>query len=325
MDEKEEISKFQNFDIINPGDNSSQKSEKSQEENESQKKKGCHFPTAYTILLVIEIIVFILLYIIPKGKFDTLEYSDDGKFIIRSPNKLPNSTETKKEVLDEYKINIPLENFVNGYIKKPISIPGTYQRLENETTGFFKLFTFPIFGLIQSANISFFLFILGGVINILVEMNALSAGMAALSRIMNGKEFLLVVLVFVIIYICGTTFGMAEEIFAFYPILMPIFLKSGLDGMISFAPLWVSMMGNMFSTVNVFTVVLGSYSAGINFIDEIVFRVIAFIIGDLITIAYLFYYYRKVKLDEKKSITYNIKKDLEDKFLKEDKDDEEKK
>ena len=166
---------------------------------------------------------------------------------------------------------------------------------------------------------------MGGVINILVEMNALSAGMAALSRIMKGKEFLLVVLVFVIISICGTTFGMAEEIFAFYPILMPIFLKSGLDGMISFAPLYMgSMMGNMFSTVNAFTVVLGSYSAGINFIDEIVFRVIAFIIGDLITIAYLFYYYRKVKLDEKKSITYNIKKDLEDKFLKEDKEDEEK-
>lgn len=69
-----------------------------------------------------------------------------------------------------------------------------------------------------------------------------------------------------------------------------------------------SMIGNMFSTVNAFTVILGSYSAGINFIDEIVFRVIAFIIGDLITIAYLFYYYRKVKLDEKNQSLITLKK-----------------
>ena len=325
MDQSEEINKFQNLVIINPEDNSNKKSEKSQEESQSKKKKGCHFPTAYTILLVIEIVVFILLFIIPKGKFDTLEYSEDGKFIIKSLNKPPNLTEAKKEVLYEYKIKIPIENFINGYIKKPISIPGTYQRLENETTGFFKLFTFPIFGLIQSANISFLLFIIGGVINILVEMNALSAGMTALSQIMKGKEFLLIVLVFVIISICGTTFGMAEEIFAFYPILMPIFLKSGLDGMISMASLYMGyIIGNMFSTINAFTVVLGSYSAGINFIDEIIFRVIAFVIGDLITILYLFYYYRRVKFDEKKSITYDIKKDLEDKFLKEDINDEEK-
>ena len=70
------------------------------------------------------------------------------------------------------------------------------------------------------------------------------------------------------------------------------------------------IIGNMFSTINAFTVVLGSYSAGINFIDEIVFRVIAFVIGDLITISYLFYYYRRVKFDEKNSITYDIKKDV---------------
>lgn len=309
MDQSEEINKFQNLVIINPEDNSNEKSEKSQKESQSTKKKGCHFPTAYTILLVIEIVVFILLFIIPKGKFDTLEYSEDGKFIIKSLNKPPNLTEAKKEVLYEYKIKIPIENFINGYIKKPISIPGTYQRLENETTGFFKLFTFPIFGLIQSANISFLLFIMGGVINILVEMNALSAGMTALSQIMKGKEFLLIVLVFVIISICGTTFGMAEEIFAFYPILMPIFLKSGLDGMISMASLYMGyIIGNMFSTINAFTVVLGSYSAGINFIDEIVFRVIAFVIGDLITISYLFYYYRRVKFDEKIQLLMTSKK-----------------
>jgi len=43
--------------------------------------------------------------------------------------------ETEK-VLEEKGINIPLENFVKGYIKKPISIPNTYQRLEDENVFF---------------------------------------------------------------------------------------------------------------------------------------------------------------------------------------------
>ena len=142
-------------------------------------------------------------------------------------------------------------------------------------------------------------------------MNALSAGMSALSRITKGKEFLLIILVFFIISLCGTTFGMAEEIYAFYPILMPVFLKSGLDGILSMSPLFLgSITGNMFSTVNAFTVVLGSYSAGINFIDGIVFRIINLFLGDIIVIIYLYLYYKKIKLDEKKSICYEIKKDI---------------
>lgn len=162
--------------------------------------------------------------------------------------------------------------------------------------------------------------VLGGNINILVEMNALSAGMAALSRATKGKEFILLILVYIIIAIGGTTFGMCEEILAFYPILMPIFLKSGFDGMLGAAPLYMaSMMGIMFSTVNAFAVVLASYSAGINFIEGIVFRVVGFILGNTLTLLYLFYYYKRISLDEKVSVVYETKQEIEDKFLKDDK------
>ena len=113
--------------------------------------------------------------------------------------------------------------------------------------------------------------VLGGNINILVEMNALSAGMAVLSRAAKGKEFILLILVYIIIVIGGTTFGMCEEILAFYPILMPIFLKSGFDGMLGAAPLYIA-------SINAFAVVLASYSAGINFIEGIVSRAVGFIL-----------------------------------------------
>ena len=112
-----------------------------------------------------------------------------------------------------------------------------------------------------------------------------------------------------------------EEILVFYPVLMPVFLKSGMDGMIGLASLYFgSIIGNMFSTVNAFTVVLGSYSAGINFIEGIVFRSISFVLGNIINILYIYFYYKKIKSDETKSIVYDIKNDIENKLLKDEKE-----
>ena len=39
------------------------------------------------------------------------------------------------------------------------------------------------------------------------------------------------------------------------------------------------------------------------------------VIGDILTILYFYLYYRKIKLDEKKSVVYEIKDKLESKFL----------
>jgi len=90
---------------INPASAAS-KTEES-EENQIKKKKCCKFPSAYTILLIIEIIVFILTYIIPKGKFNTIEYSK-GKFIIKFPNETDEILNATEKVLEEKGINIPL-------------------------------------------------------------------------------------------------------------------------------------------------------------------------------------------------------------------------
>ena len=49
----------------------------------TKEKKGCYFPSAHLILLILEIIIFILTYVIPKGKYDGLKYFEEGdKFIV---------------------------------------------------------------------------------------------------------------------------------------------------------------------------------------------------------------------------------------------------
>ena len=297
-----------------------------EEKKESKEKNGCKFPTAYTILLLIEAFVFLLIYIIPKGQFYKIEYnSDKDIFIIKTQNGTTFEKKAEQSVLDEYKIKIPLDSFKRGYIKKPIWIPDTYERIDEKPTNFLFLFLYPILGIIESADIQIFLLILGGVLNVLIEMNALSAGLSSLAKITKGKEFLLIILVFIIMGICGSIFGLLEEILAFYPLLMPVFLKNGIDGILGASPLYLgAMMGNMFSTTNAFTVVLGSYSSGIPFTDGIVFRSIAFILGMIISIIYLFYYFKKIREDETKSIVYDIKNQILETCLKFEKKEKEK-
>lgn len=329
MEEKDNVVEFKksnNFALTNPTLNPIQSTASQQEEVEKKKKKGCKFPTAYSILILIELLVFILTYVIPKGNFDKIEYSSKKDiFIITSPNGTETTRNATEEVLNDLNVRIPLESFQKGYIKKPISIPDTYQKIEGETTNFFYLFLFPIKGLIESADISFFLFVLGGNLNILMEMNALSSGISALSRVTKGKEFLLCILVFLIISISGSVFGLMEEFLPFYPILVPIFLKSGFDGMLSFVSLYLpSMIGNMFSILNPFSVVIGSYSAGISFVDGLEFRIVCFIIANIITLLYIFLYYRKIRLDPTSSIVYEIKNEIENKFKKPEKKEEDK-
>ena len=329
MNEDNKGGEMIDIDLLIPKQNESiNKDDKSEKtENASQKngqKKGCQFPSAFTIILIVYVAVFLLNYIIPKGTYDTIEYSD-GSFIIKSPNQKDKYVNATKEYLEEKGIKVPLSSFEKGYIKNPISIPNTYKRINGETTSFFNIVLYPILGLIDSADISFFLMLLGGCLEILNDMNALSSGIKALSKVTKGKEFLLLCLIYLLISIGANTYGMSQETLAFYPIIMPIFLKSGIDGILGFASLYLGIfIGNMFATVNAFSVVVASYSAGINFIEGIAFRIISFIIINALTILYFYIYYRKIKIDEKKSIVYDIKKQLEEKYLKNEKEKDEK-
>ena len=133
--EEEDMQKVEKFDIMEPiDDKKKEEGIKEKEPNENQnetEKKKCTFPSAYSILLILEVIIFILTFIIPKGKFATIEYSDKN-FTIKFPNNTEKSVIASDEVLKNYSISIPFSSFEKGYITKPVSIPNTYQRLKGK-------------------------------------------------------------------------------------------------------------------------------------------------------------------------------------------------
>ena len=71
--------------------------------------------------------------------------------------------------------------------------------------------------------------VIGGFIGVVNRTGAFDAGIRALARRLEGREAWLIVIVTALMALGGSTFGMAEETLAFYPVLVPVFLAAGYD------------------------------------------------------------------------------------------------
>src|SRR5690606_3637586 len=113
----------------------------------------------------------------------------------------------------------------------------------------------------------------------------------------------------------GTTFGLAEETIAFYPMLIPIFLAAKYDAMVPLACIYVgSSVRAMYSTTNPYSAIIASDAAGINWTVGLTGRIIMLCLGILICILYILRYARRVKKDPSKSIIFSQKEDIEKHF-----------
>ena len=277
--------------------------------------KKLKFPTAQTILLIIAAIVTILTWLIPAGKYDTLQFDKDSSaFVVKSNDgtrKLPATQYT----LDSLTIKIDIEKFTKGDIWKPIAIPNTYKELTPNPQNFLDFLKSPIKGIIEAADIIFLVLFIGGLIGIIHSTGAFDAGISWLARVLKGHEYILIILVTTLISIGGTTFGLAEETIAFYPILIPVFLAAKYDAMVPLASIYLgSSIGTMCSTINPFSSIIASDAAGINWTTGLWGRFSVLILGTLICIIYILRYAKKVQKDSTKSLIYDQKQEIEDHF-----------
>ena len=163
---------------------------------------------------------------------------------------------------------------------------------------------------------------IGGVIGVINESGAINAGIAALSKATRGHEYLLIVFVTFLISLGGTTFGLAEETIAFYPILIPVYLAAGYDAIVCVAAIYLgSSIGTMFSATNPFSVVIGSNAAGINFTAGLVFRLIGLVLGLIITVLYVVRYANRIHKTPEKSLVYDMREEIHKHFSKEVKEE----
>lgn len=129
------------------------------------KKKKISFPSALTVLFIVLIFAAILTAVVPAGLYSKLTYNaDHDVFEITTPEGEVTEMAPTQESLDELGVTGNLNKFLDGSISKPIAVPGTYERVDQEPRAYLKsslqqsvVFTIPLissFLYLSSADVS---------------------------------------------------------------------------------------------------------------------------------------------------------------------------
>lgn len=267
----------------------------------------------HTIIFLVLIVAAAGTWLLPAGKYNTLKYVDDH-FIVTGPDKTE-QLEASQETLDRLGIQIELEKFVNGDIFKPISIPGTYKELERNPQGLTSIILAPIKGMIETADIIFLVLMIGGLIEVYNKSGVLEKSIGVLTKKLNGKEPVLIVLLMILMAAGGTSFGMSEETIAFFPILVPAFLMAGYDLLIPLAVIFIGAhIGSMASTTNPFATIIASDTAGVAWTTGMTIRLMALAGGLIVSCIYIIRYGSMVKKNPAQSLVLRLQGKVESTF-----------
>lgn len=254
-------------------------------------KKKFTFPSAFTILFILLILIAAATWIVPAGSYD---YDEEGAPVPGSYHEVePN----------------PQKLLVSA-LKGPIN--GMYG-IEDET-GNVDVWNFgELFGAI---DVAMFVLIIGGFLGVTMKTGAINAGIAWVVAKLKGKEKWMFPILMTIFAIGGTSYGMAEETLAFYALIITVMLAAGYDGLSAGALILLGAgIGCLGSTVNPFATGIASGFAGTTISEGLIGRIVLLVIGTIIGIIFVMRYAEKVKKDPSKSLIYDQKEDLEKQFL----------
>jgi uncharacterized ion transporter superfamily protein YfcC len=268
-------------------------------------KKKRSFPGPITILMAVIIFAAICTWLLPAGQYSKLAISNES--FVMTTDSGETTLPLKQHTLDSLGIRIPVQKFLDGDIRKPVSVPGTFKEQKRNGQGFIKILQAPIKGIYDSIDIILFVLIIGGFMYVFNETGAMVKGITWLSHAMKGKEPWLIIILTFILSFCAASYGMAEEAFVFYPILVPLFLAAGYDLMVPLAIIFgATMVGGIPAFSNPFSTIIASNAAGINWMDGLTERLLFWVIVTVLLAWWILRYAAKVKKDPATSLVYKI-------------------
>ncbi|HEY9038339.1 MAG TPA: YfcC family protein [Roseovarius sp.] len=229
------------------------------------------FPTAYTILFALIILIAALTWIIPAGQY---------------------------------------ERVMDAALDREVAVAGSYALVERNPQGFVDVMLAPIAGFYDpdsyaanAIDVALFVLFLGGFLGVVNATGAVDTGIRAAMTRMKGREIWMIPILMTLFALGGTTYGMAEETLAFYAILIPVMIAAGYDAVTGVAVILIGAgIGVLGSTINPFATVIASDAAGIPFTDGIALRLILLVAGLAICAAFVMRYAARVKADPSRSV-----------------------
>ncbi len=264
-----------------------------------------NLPGPISILMIVIIIAAVCTWVLPAGQYSKL--SVNGKSFTMVSDAAETTLPLTQHTLDSLNIHIPLQKFVNGDIRKPVSVPGTFSKLHRNGQGFISVLQAPVKGIIDSIDIILFVLVIGGFMFVFNETGAMVKGIASLGYRMKGREQWLIGMLTIIFSFLAGSYGMAEEALVFYPILVPLFLAAGYDLLIPLAVIFGgTSVGCIAAFSNPFSTIIASNAAGINWMDGLGERLLVWAIATAITTWYVLRYAAKTRKDPSASLVARI-------------------
>jgi uncharacterized ion transporter superfamily protein YfcC len=256
-----------------------------------EKKRGFTFPSAYTILFILIIIVVIATWIVPAGQYDR---NEEGEPVPGTYHQVESN---------------PQRIIADGLLA-PIN--GMYG-LEGEDGS---VSVYNVGELYGAIDVALFVLVIGGFLAITMATGAIDAGIGKITTGLKGKEKWMIAILMAVFAIGGTTYGMAEETLAFYGLIIAVMIAAGYDTVVGVATVMLGAgIGTLASTINPFATGVASAFAGISVADGLVSRLIILVAGTVIGIVFVIRYAEKVRKDPSKSLVYDQKEANEKHFL----------
>ena len=183
--------------------------------------------------------------------------------------------------------------------------------------GLLEVFSAPIQGFINAADVIVFLFMLSAFLKVVNTTKALDAGIGNVFLKMQGKEIWLIAILMILFSICGTTFGMCEAAIPFYFLLIPVLIAAGFDTYIALLVVCFGAgLGVLASTLNPVLVnnafaaansgIQGLYpeAAELSTSNGLIWRLISYVVLTGTAVGYTIWYALRIKKNPTKSITY---------------------
>jgi len=154
-----------------------------------------------------------------------------------------------------------------------------------------------------SAAIFFFVLAVGAFITVTMRSEAIQTGIGRLAVRFRHSGSILIAILMGVFALGGTSYGMWEETLGFFVLLVPLTLALGYDRMVAAAIVFLGAgAGVIGSTVNPFSTGVASDAAGISIGDGIGLRIALWIVVVSLGIGFVIRYAKRVREHPEKSV-----------------------
>jgi uncharacterized ion transporter superfamily protein YfcC len=231
-------------------------------------RKYIKMPHTFVLLVILTLLAAALTYMVPSGEFERAKDPTSGKTLV---------------------------------------VPNSYHAVEGDPVSLLEVPKAIVKGLIDSSDIVFFIFIIGGAFQVITATGTIEAVTSRVAKTFSKRGILIIPVFLGLFSVGGFTMGMSSEVMVFVPLGIAIARSLGYDALTGTAMVSLgASVGFTAGLLNPFNVGLAQVIAEVPMFSGMWLRAILLITLLAITSWYIIRYARKVKKTPQASIVRNL-------------------